>query len=250
MKREYFMNQLERLLQGISDTEREEALQYYNDYFDDAGAENEQEVIEALGNPARVAENIKRDLSGGSTVEAAAQKMKASDRVLMEYGKTERDARADSGGEWGWETGYSGYAPEKKKRLWERMPVWAVALLVTVLVFFAPAIFGVLLGVLGTAVGILVCWFALIFCGGAAAAALLIAMVALVAGGIVSFPAAPGVGFLLVGGGLVCGCAGLLCLMLTVVMAGAVTPVIWRGIACVFRVFGGRKAVREGGFAV
>lgn len=60
MNRAEFMRQLESMLQGISPTEREEALQYYNDYFDDAGEENEKAVIEALGNPARVAENIKK----------------------------------------------------------------------------------------------------------------------------------------------------------------------------------------------
>ena len=49
MNRVDFMNQLERLLQSIAPGERDEALQYYNDYFDDAGKENEQEVIEALG---------------------------------------------------------------------------------------------------------------------------------------------------------------------------------------------------------
>lgn len=58
------MRQLESLLQNISATEREEALQYYNEYFNDAGPENEQNVIEALGNPAKVAENIKRTFSG------------------------------------------------------------------------------------------------------------------------------------------------------------------------------------------
>ena len=62
MNRVDFMKQLESLLQNISPAEREEALQYYNEYFNDAGEENEQDVIEALGNPAKVAENIKRDL--------------------------------------------------------------------------------------------------------------------------------------------------------------------------------------------
>lgn len=64
MNRTEFMRQLESLLQNISATEREEALQYYNEYFNDAGPENEQNVIEALGNPAKVAENIKKDISG------------------------------------------------------------------------------------------------------------------------------------------------------------------------------------------
>ena len=46
---------------------REEALQYYNEYFNDAGPENEQNVIEALGNPAKVAENIKKIFCGTGT---------------------------------------------------------------------------------------------------------------------------------------------------------------------------------------
>ncbi len=88
MNRTDFMTQLEYLLQSISPSEREEALQYYNDYFDDAGEENEQSVIEALGNPARVAENIKRDLPG-SAGESPRAKVTASDRAVVEYGKTD-----------------------------------------------------------------------------------------------------------------------------------------------------------------
>lgn len=89
MNRTDFMTQLERLLQNISPAEREEALQYYNDYFDDAGAENEQEVIEALGNPARVAENIKRDILGNPGENTA--KAAPSDRAVIEYGKPENE---------------------------------------------------------------------------------------------------------------------------------------------------------------
>ena len=91
MNRVDFMRQLERLLQSIPSAEREEALQYYNDYFDDAGKENEQEVIEALGNPARVAENIKRDLLGSGYGDGPSRSAQASDRVLMEYGKGDRN---------------------------------------------------------------------------------------------------------------------------------------------------------------
>ena len=59
MNRIEFLRQLEVLLSGISQSEKEEAIQYYNDYFDDAGAENETEVIKALGSPAKVEETIK-----------------------------------------------------------------------------------------------------------------------------------------------------------------------------------------------
>ena len=73
MNRIEFMRQLERLLQNIPEAERAEALQYYNDYFDDAGVESEKEVIDALGNPAKVAENIKRDLYGDEAVQSSVK---------------------------------------------------------------------------------------------------------------------------------------------------------------------------------
>ena len=62
MKREEFMLKLESLLQDISKEEREEALQYYKDYFDDAGAENEDSIIKELGSPEKVAKTLKEDI--------------------------------------------------------------------------------------------------------------------------------------------------------------------------------------------
>ena len=85
MNRTEFMRQLESLLQNISATEREEALQYYNEYFNDAGPENEQNVIEALGNPAKVAENIKKDIFGNGYGENIYQKINADNRACLLY---------------------------------------------------------------------------------------------------------------------------------------------------------------------
>jgi uncharacterized membrane protein len=55
------MAELERQLARIDNREREEALAYYNEYFDEAGPENEARVIAELGSPARVAAQIKAD---------------------------------------------------------------------------------------------------------------------------------------------------------------------------------------------
>ena len=49
MRREEFMRELEYLLRDIPANEREDALAYYENYFDEAGAENEQQVIKELG---------------------------------------------------------------------------------------------------------------------------------------------------------------------------------------------------------
>ena len=46
MNRFEYMRRLEALLSDISPSEKEEALTYYNDYFNDAGQENEQQVID------------------------------------------------------------------------------------------------------------------------------------------------------------------------------------------------------------
>jgi uncharacterized membrane protein len=61
MNRQEFMAELERQLARIDDRERDEAIAYYNEYFDEAGPENEARVIAELGSPVRVAAQIKAD---------------------------------------------------------------------------------------------------------------------------------------------------------------------------------------------
>ena len=64
MSRETFMKELEYLLQDIPDEEKEEALAYYRDYLEEAGDENEEQVIREFGSPERVAAIIRSDLDG------------------------------------------------------------------------------------------------------------------------------------------------------------------------------------------
>lgn len=61
MNRSEFFIKLEQGLTRVSREERDAALCYYNEYFDDAGPENEQKVIEELGSPAQIAARIKAD---------------------------------------------------------------------------------------------------------------------------------------------------------------------------------------------
>lgn len=64
MNRKEFLKQLEELLSDIPEAERRDAMNYYQNYFDDAGVEQEQTILEELGSPEKVAESIKRDLFG------------------------------------------------------------------------------------------------------------------------------------------------------------------------------------------
>ena len=82
MNREDFLMRLSSLLQDVSEAEREEALQYYEDYFDDAGKDKEEEIIDSLGSPAEVAKNIKKELFGIETEE----EISTEDRKLTKYG--------------------------------------------------------------------------------------------------------------------------------------------------------------------
>jgi len=61
MNRAEFMAQLEQHLTGVSKEEINDAIAYFNEYFDEAGPENEAKVIEELISPYRVAAQIKAE---------------------------------------------------------------------------------------------------------------------------------------------------------------------------------------------
>ncbi len=57
-----FVSRLRRCLAGLPEEEIDRAVEYYEDYFADAG-ESDEKVIEKLGSPEELAENIRRELS-------------------------------------------------------------------------------------------------------------------------------------------------------------------------------------------
>ena len=58
MTRQEFLNRLHEALKKLPENEKQSAIQYYEEYFDDAGPENEQKVTESLGSPDQVAAEI------------------------------------------------------------------------------------------------------------------------------------------------------------------------------------------------
>ena len=48
MTRDEFMKELAYLLQDIQDEDKDDAVQYYTDYFEEAGPDKEAEVIQEL----------------------------------------------------------------------------------------------------------------------------------------------------------------------------------------------------------
>ena len=151
MNRKQFMEQLERLLSDISEAERQEALEYYEGYFDDAGPENEGEVIRELGNPGKVAAIIKADLQEnsedyGEYTENGYQDTRVKENGEMPDQYTEITVRGDGQEEEPHDTGSAenrrksraqrGYHAEKKQNK------AGIILALIVLVFAAPLIKG------------------------------------------------------------------------------------------------------------
>lgn len=132
MDRAEFMRRLSDLLQDVPPAEREEALQYYNDYLDDAGEGNEAGVIASLGSPEELAKTIKAGLTdggnGGEFTEAGFQgyeqknknQIMSTDRRQAErQGGTQEGAKEGTfgenpGGQWanGTESTYGSYGQQ------------------------------------------------------------------------------------------------------------------------------------------
>ncbi len=116
MNRAEFMSRLTALLQDVPPAEREEAITYYNEYFDDAGVGNEAGVIASLGSPEELARSIKAGLSdggnGGEFTESGfhgyEQRVK---NQIMSTDQRQGDAQTDgTGNAYGAQTGGAGSA--------------------------------------------------------------------------------------------------------------------------------------------
>ncbi len=228
MNRAEFMRQLDSLLQNIPQTEREAALQYYNDYFDDAGAENERDVLEALGTPARVAENIKRDmtLSGGNG-------SKAPYNDGRDCGS--EDGQGNSVRNPVIRFGDAGNPENPDTTVQKNNNTVFTVLSILAAVFLFPIGLGLASALVSALLGLFIGWFSLILGFAAAALALLLVLVALLVAGAVCLAESPLAGVAVMGVGLILGGIGILFAMLTVALAGIVTPWLFRGLCALWK---------------
>ena len=210
MNRVEFMETLSRLLQDIPEEDRIDALKYYNDYFDDAGSENEQNVIEELESPEKVAMKIKSDREDTGTTEEFEKDNKAyQDNVSYEYQEDQANK------------------PWTNKWL-----KWAMIAAIVVIGF--PIVIPLGAGLLALIAGIVIavfCLFAAIVIGFAAVA------------GIGCLFANPGVGLAVLGAGLIVIVIGVIGTVVGVRLCIIVFPGIVRGIVYILRKPFHRKAV-------
>ena len=227
MNRQEFMERLENVLQNIPEQERVEAIQYYNDYFEDAGEENEQAVLDALGTPAQVAENIKRDMNQNRYAYGEEQEKVNLGKEIIKYQPGAQDREQTQ--------------PVKEK---QGLSAGIIVLIVILCILASPVLLGLLGGLIGLLAGVFGVWIAVVAGFGAAGLALLVAGIVLAVVGIMAIFLSPLIGIGVVGGGLLALAIGLLCLMLVVLVVGKLTPVIFKSIRWIFRKLTGKnKAV-------
>ena len=132
MNKESFMQELARLLGDISPQERQEALNFYEEYFHDAGPEKEQEVLKELGSPMQVAAKIKEGLDATVGVENGPQTAENSAAQGMQN---------NSG-----YTAYTEQEPPKKHSVWKTIGlVFLIICASPLLLAFASVILSLLI---------------------------------------------------------------------------------------------------------
>lgn len=269
MNRADFMKNLEELLADMAPAEREEAIQYYNDYFDDAGEENEQSVIESLGTPEQLARTIKAGLFDGGNAGEFTEKgfsgyeQRKHDEV-MDLNHREENGRKDGwqsgqtgdngqrpGGESGFgnadgngfgshdgknrygtyeDTWQSSGQRQETKTEKKKMSGGMIALIVILCIFASPVLLGVGGGAVGVIVGLLGALIGILAAIAVISVTLLIVGVILFVFGIVLLFGTPLGGLCMIGSAMICLAVGLCFLCLTVAICGWLIPAVIRGI--------------------
>ncbi|MBQ1931812.1 MAG: DUF1700 domain-containing protein [Lachnospiraceae bacterium] len=151
MNRLEFMKQLARLLDDLPREEKIEVLKYYNGYFDDAGAENEAEIIAQLGSPEKVAAEVKAGMEDAFATEEPEESQREASQENQESSRNVEPEMAPE------------FAPEpvqvsnrrKKKDGWKPLLI-AVLFILTFRFWFglAAGLFGLAMGLIGLLVGL------------------------------------------------------------------------------------------------
>lgn len=232
MNRIEFMTELASLLQDIPAEERREAMKYYNDYFDDAGVENEFQVIEELGNPEKVAAIIKEGIDGydqeaGEFTDSGYHDPKYEEQEVPEPRCTNKSTDA--------------HVKNKKER-WTSKPLKMI-LIIAIIICAVPVIVPILLGIVAAAVGIIVALFLTVFAIVVSSIVVFVAGIAVLVTGIISMFSEFAAGLALSGVGLILIPLGAIATVASVKLCIVVFPAILRGIVWLCRKPFTRKAV-------
>jgi len=228
MSRIEFMRQLETLLKDISADERTEALQYYNDYFDDAGVENEEHIITELGSPQKVAVTIKAGLKGANEQNSQYSETGYTDtRFEEKESPANRYAPNDKSQNTQGYTKGSNQGHQEAPRTSTPLKVLLIVLIVIIGVPIAiPLGFGLLIA----ALSIIFAFFAVLISLAVASVAIAIAGIAMFVTGIVQMFITFPIGLALAGAGLIVFAIGMVATAFSTKLCGVVIPSAFRAL--------------------
>ncbi|MBO5097639.1 MAG: DUF1700 domain-containing protein [Agathobacter sp.] len=149
MRKDDFLNELERLLKDLPEGDRMDAIEYYYDYFDEAGSENEQKVIRELGSPERVAQTIKENFRASDYSEPNDYSEPGDHSAPNDYGAPEEREESYQAHK---ET-YKQSSTASQETSSEKKTSWILIAIIAVLTF--PLWIGVVAGLFGAVVGII-----------------------------------------------------------------------------------------------
>lgn len=228
MTRQEYLAQLRNNLSSLPEAERESALVYYEEFFEDAA--NDDEAIKTLGSAESVAQSIIADQN--RTEKSSTEYIPAKIDEKVEEAKAEKETAPtyfDKNGE-----KKSDGVPKKDNN--DRI------ILIIVLILTFP----LWIGALGALFGILCGFLAVVL-------ALVIASVALVAAGIVVFGSgiptlfvSPAAGCILFAVGAIVLSVGAFLSIPSLWLCGEAVPAVFRGIGMLFRkIFGIEKGEKS-----
>ncbi len=221
MNKEEFLSQLEVHLSDMPENEKQEALQYYRDYFEDAGMEKENDILASLGSPSEVAKNIREENQSGEWTERGyhAEHQSADTCIVKtdDAGQQNTENQQNIGNQQNVDP-----KPEEKK---DKV---GIILAIVLIVVLSPVWLPVMGSLLGTLVGLVGAFVGFMVAG----VALFIVSIPIVIGSISAMVAGlpVPVGLMLIGAGLMIGAIGILLIFLTVLIIRYAIPALVKGI--------------------
>lgn len=161
ISREEYLWQLSQQLYHIPAEEREAALEYYRNYFEEAGAENEEHVMAELGSPEELARSIIADVmddAGHDTVrEPLVKKSEAGRDGSSEPGwekyrrQMEREEREAFGQDGAAARGNENRGSHRSARPRRKVNIWMILFLAVTF----PVWGGIVLSIIGVVIGLI-----------------------------------------------------------------------------------------------
>lgn len=227
MNREIFMKELEYLLQDIPEEDKADALDYYRDYLEEAGEENEEAVIKEFGSPERIAAIIRSDLAGsmeegGEFTENGYQDERFKDPNYQMTQRYELPEVQES------TQGYS-TKPDRNSRTGMNQ-VLKVILWIVLICVAAPAALGIGGGILGVVSGLAATFLTVIILVGVITLGLFVGAIGCGVGAVILLFTNPAAAFLFLGISVLLAGLTLLSFVVCILFYGKFLPFLFRSV--------------------